>query len=139
MDQQTLDNMAAKLKTALKNETKESYQDWLGKKNKVEYIICAAVHFNDGEVHQDQPVNITKGFVVAGRRHHNCFSTVQSIGSASGVEGIVRQKIHRHDRETQGFLTNTNFFVDRKKAGKIAFEAGQIDEPTDLLFSEDLY
>ena len=38
----------------------------------------------------------------------------------------------------QGFITDKNDFVDRKEAGKIALEAGQIDKPTDTLFSEDI-
>jgi hypothetical protein len=41
--------------------------------------------------------------------------------------------------EEQGFLTNTDRFVDRKEAGQIAFDAGQIKEETKRLFSEDLY
>ena len=38
-----------------------------------------------------------------------------------------------------GFLTSDDKFVDRKEAGKIAFESGQIKVPNDCLFSEDLY
>jgi len=37
-----------------------------------------------------------------------------------------------------GFVTDTGEFVDRKEAGRMAFEAGQIDKPTDCLFSENL-
>jgi hypothetical protein len=39
----------------------------------------------------------------------------------------------------QGFLTNTNRFVDRKEAGQIAFAAGQTEELKTTLYSEDLY
>lgn len=39
----------------------------------------------------------------------------------------------------QGFLTSKGMFVDRIEAGKIAFEAMQISEPSDYLHSEDLY
>ncbi len=38
----------------------------------------------------------------------------------------------------QGFITEANEFVSRKRAGKIAFTAGQIDKPTEQLFSEDI-
>lgn len=37
------------------------------------YIICAAVHYNDGNNYPHQPINIGSGIVIAGRRHHNCF------------------------------------------------------------------
>lgn len=53
-------------------------------------------------------------------------------------------RIHR--TEVQGFLTNTNRFVTRKEAYKIAFEANQIIGPNKGrsensigLTSEDLY
>lgn len=39
----------------------------------------------------------------------------------------------------EGFLTSKDRFVDRKEGGEIAFAANQIPEPTDCLFSEDLY
>jgi hypothetical protein len=41
--------------------------------------------------------------------------------------------------EEQGFLTNTDRFVNRQEAAQIAFESGQIKEETKRLFSEDLY
>ena len=51
-----------------------------------------------------------------------------------------------HNTEVQGFLTNTDRFVDRKEAYKIAFEADQINGPNKGrsensigLTSEDLY
>ena len=60
---------------------------------------------------------------------------------------------HRHDKiilghpgedfkrpnSTQGFITGNGKFVDRKEAGRIAFECGQIKKLTDHLSSEDLY
>jgi hypothetical protein len=41
--------------------------------------------------------------------------------------------------EEQGFLTNTDRFVSRKEAAKIAFDYGQIKDETKRLYSEDLY
>jgi hypothetical protein len=38
-----------------------------------------------------------------------------------------------------GFLTSDDIFVDRSNASIIAFKAGQIKKPTEILFSEDLY
>jgi len=41
----------------------------------------------------------------------------------------------------QGFLTNTNRFVDREEGAKIALSCGQIKELKygSILYSEDLY
>jgi hypothetical protein len=41
--------------------------------------------------------------------------------------------------ERQGFLTNTDRFVEREEAAQIAFEAGQIKQHKIVLYSEDLY
>lgn len=108
-----------------------------------ERIICAANYYNDGKTHSHQPKNIpTTGFVVCGRRHHNCIHTFAMIvGFPYSEEG---HRIHR--TEVQGFLTNTNRFVTRKEAYKIAFAADQIKGPNKGqsensigLTSEDLY
>lgn len=39
----------------------------------------------------------------------------------------------------QGFMTNTMRFVNRYRAAKIAWRAGQIDHLPNILFSEDLW
>ena len=100
----------------------------LANNNKPEYVICAAIHFKDGEQHVHQPKNITEGFVICGRRHHNCF-IAKRWTEYSEVKGL----------QVQGFLTSKDNFLDRKEAGALAFKAGQISEETDCLFSEDLY
>ncbi len=94
-----------------------------------EYIICAANWYDKSDLKiTHQPINIDKGVVVCGHRHHNiielyCRLTTTKIG----------------DNCIQGFLTNTNRFVDRKEGSLIAFQSGQILEPKDTLYSEDLY
>jgi hypothetical protein len=107
----------------------------------ITYIICSAIWFNDGKKHNHQPKNIKSGFVIAGRRHHNCYSSFQSIGKSLGYDKtlIVKKGVTLEERETQGFLTNTDLFVDRNRAGKIAFLANQTKELKTRLFSEDLY
>lgn len=95
---------------------------------KSEYIICAAIHFLDGNKYIHQPVNIEEGIVVCGRRHHNVFYTISRY-----VDNSMRGEA------IEGFLTSKDRFVDRKEGGEIAFAANQIPEPTDCLFSEDLY
>lgn len=110
-----------------------------------EYIICAANYYNDGngnDVHPHEPVNIEIGFVVYGRRHHNCIHTfAQIVGFPYDERGLEIRRT-----EVQGFVTNTNRFVGRKEAYKIAFEADQIIGPNKGrpensigLTSEDLY
>ena len=94
-----------------------------------QYIICSAILFLDNKEHPHQPKNIKKGVVIAGRRHHNIFATLSAL------------KINRLDLgfPVQGFITNDNYFVNRKKAAEIAFKANQIDKKLKYLFSEDLY
>lgn len=104
-----------------------------------EYIICAANHYDDGIEQTFNPNNITTGYVVCGHRHHNCISIfAQIVGFPYSDES---QKLH--NTETQGFLTNTNMFVNRKEAMKIAILAGQVEEGKTHkefeLYSEDLY
>lgn len=98
-----------------------------------EYILCAAIHYVDeGCIYAHQPKNIKTGFVVTGRRHHNCFTTVSILRDGKPYSGV---------NKIQGFLTNTDRFVDRKEAYIIAKDAGQIlnESSKPPLMSEDLY
>ena len=106
-------------------------EEILNNKDKPEYIICAAILFKDGLIHQHQPKNVSNGFVVCGRRHHNCFFIASTClaDKFSEIKGTA----------IQGFLTSKDIFLDRKDAAKLAFNTGQIKEETNCLFSEDLY
>jgi hypothetical protein len=109
-------------------------------KNNKEYIICSAIWYKDlsDYIHDNfkgivyQPQNIETGFVVCGRRHHNIISTVALL---SGMPTNLNT--------VQGFLTNTDRFVDRVEGLKIAKEANQLlqDEPIrgNQLYSENLW
>ena len=92
-------------------------------------ILCAAIWFKDGEKYNHQPKNIETGFVIAGRRHHNCVLTLDILGKRSS-------EIKAHE---QGFITSDDMFVDRKEAAKIAYTIGQTKKLESPLFSEDLY
>ena len=85
--------------------------------SKAEYILCAAIHILDGEIHEHQPKNVETGYVVTGWRHHNCYQTISLIN---------QRKIRKH-RDIQGFLTSKNRFLDRKEAGQLAKQCNQID------------
>jgi hypothetical protein len=89
-----------------------------------ERILCAAIHFDDGNKYIHQPKNIKTGFVVCGRRHHNCFAII-------GILGKDRLKFN----VVQGFITNTDRFVDRYEAFKVT-KGGSGNHK---LYSEDLY
>lgn len=106
---------------------------------KNEYILCSAVHFDDGIKHTHQPINIEIGIVYMGYRHCNCFA---SIGD------LVKDRINAgiHEKE-QGFLTSLNRFVSREEAAEIALKNNQFKndeerkevEKTHYLYSENLY
>ena len=105
---------------------------WFKKKErgitiKGEYVICAAIHYDDGKKHIHQPKNIKTGLVICGRRHHNCMA-IRKICSGKETLG----------ENIQGFLTSENRFIDKDEAADVALESGQI-ERTHTLFSEDLY
>jgi len=97
-----------------------------------EYLLCAAIHYNDGKAHHHQPKNIKEGFVICGRRHHNCIITAD----------MLRCKTKRLP-QVQGFLTNTDRFVDRTEAYHIAYDADQLlvkfKSTVETLISEDIY
>ena len=98
-----------------------------------EYIICAAIWVDDGIWYSHQPNGIGGvGYVVCGRRHHNCFMTISLL---------KKEDIRTADygKVTQGFVTSLDRFVNREEAAVIAYLANQIDKPTEVLFSEDLY
>lgn len=100
-----------------------------------EYILCAANHYDDGKEHHHQPKNIETGFVICGRRHHNCISTFAiMVGFPYDENGKALMRTER-----QGFLTNEDRFVEREEGAQIAFEAGQITQHKIVLYSEDLY
>jgi nucleoside phosphorylase len=100
----------------------------------MEKILCAAVWYDDGEKHIHQPKNVESGFVVAGRRHHNCFATVTIIADFEGSQDLKKKS-----QITQGFITSLDRFVDRAEAAKIAKNAGQVASEFSQLISEHLY
>lgn len=101
--------------------------------NKKPYILCAAIHYKDGKKYEQQPRDIFLGFVICGRRHHNCVATGTILGAK-----LCEQPY------TQGFLTSDDRFVDRTEAYAIARDRGQLLSKyrelfTTALLSEDIY
>lgn len=103
-----------------------------------EYILCSAVWFDKVPLKNEEvlrirgfsPYNIDRGIVFCGWRHANAM--YQAVA-------IFDKKTSELGEVEQGFLTSKNRFVDRKEAGKIAFEAGQTDKLIDYLYSEDVW
>lgn len=104
-----------------------------------EKILCAAIWYMNipvvKEIPQVRPKNIDRGIVVLGHRHGQCIWTTASL---TGLRTCTNGEDCTGEHE-QGFLTNTNRFVDRQEAAKIAFAAGQIEKEIQTLYSEDLY
>lgn len=95
-----------------------------------EYLLCAAIYYQDGKAYPHQPKNITSGIVVCGRRHHNCYITLSSL---------LGDKYQVNLTHNQGFVTNKDRYLERKEAAQVAFECGQIKEVGKTIFSEELW
>ena len=106
---------------------------------KIEYICCAALHFDDGKKYVHMPVNIKTGFVITGYRHHNCYATYAAILKLKGTTDYDIDHTKYPEDGTDGFLTSFDRFVSREEAAKIAYNAGQTSINTKNLFSEDIY
>lgn len=107
----------------------EMPESWV--ENKPEYVLCAAIHYDDGKTHEHQPRNILSGFVIAGRRHHNC---IVSLHLLSGKRNCDYKNI-------QGFLTSKDRFLNRTESYRLAVESGQIKDDSEIksLHSEDVW
>lgn len=127
----------------------------------VEYILCAAVHYDNGLKYKlHDKFGIETGFVIAGWRHPYVASIlptnpyyIKNLFDKEDKEGIQKyeelnvkygwqEESLTRCETVQGFLTNTGRFVNRKEAFEIALNAGQITEDCGYcgeLFSEDLY
>jgi hypothetical protein len=87
-----------------------------------EYILCAAILYGDT--------------IISGYRHGDCYKVLNKLNV-----------IDQPGRESQGFLTSLNRYVDRKEAWKIAKENKQIkfgleaseNGEESILISENLY
>ena len=95
-----------------------------------EYLLCAAIYYEDGKKYEHQPKNIESGIVVCGRRHHNCYMTLASL---------LGDKYDIKLTHNQGFVTSKNRYLERKEAAQLAFECGQITKQSKTIFSEELW
>lgn len=104
---------------------------------KTERIYSAAIWYKDLPTAKYLPINIDKGIVVEGHRHADIIRTVVNL--------LDKRTCQFGDKcageSEQGFVTNTNRFVDRIEALAIARTANQIISDTTFpeLYSEDIY
>lgn len=106
---------------------------------KQEYILCSAIHYLDGKKHEQQPENITTGFVVAGWRHSNCIYTFCIIVTGESDNKAIQS--FQSPKSIQGFITSKNRFLNREESYILAVKTGQIQDnsSTKHLISEDLW
>lgn len=104
-----------------------------------EYILCAAIWYKDIPLKKIidgvLPKNCDRGLVITGHRHGQCMWV---MGSLTGLRSVQNAPDGVGEYE-QGFLTSRNRFVDREEAAIIAFDANQINEEKQTLYSEDLW
>ena len=102
-----------------------------------ERIYSAAIWYKDLPTAKYLPKNIDKGIVVEGHRHADIIRTVVNL---LGKRTCQFGEDCAGESE-QGFVTNTNRFVDRVEGLKIAREANQLinETPFSELYSEDIY
>ena len=86
-------------------------------------------------------IKLTDGRVFVGKRHGDCFKNLMDIYISTGMEHEEARKLHFNC--TQGFITDSLVFLDRKQA---YFEACKCDQfknkevpPTAYLISEDIW
>jgi len=94
--------------------------DLVYNKSKIEkeFILCAAIHFKNGA--ETTVEGVESGVIICGRRHGDCYAVLKGmIGDDVNFSTLP-------DRDSQGFLTSKNRYVDRKEAWKIAEENNQI-------------
>lgn len=137
--------------------------DFLVMENKPEYILCAAIHYDNGIKYRFQQMyGIETGFVLCGFRHPHIIDVLptnpyyfKNLFDGEEIDPVEKQKYDElkykygwaddsltRCETTQGFLTSKGRFVNREEALEIARAAGQVGDDAGYkkqLFSEDLY
>lgn len=105
-----------------------------------EAIICSAIWYKefpmkrvDLPLRHHNPKNIDQGVVFCGHRHPHCMYTMMAVTGLKSRSDEVGPIV-------QGFLTNTNRFVDREEGAQIHIaNGGKLNYSEKTLYSEDLY
>ena len=86
---------------------------------KAEYVMCAAVHYDDGNEYAHQPFNIETGLVIGSWRHASAMQICRFFGIPNNRKATAII--------TQGFWTNKNRFLTREEAFDLVNKNGQLD------------
>lgn len=120
--------------------------------NSREYIICAAIWYQDGTEAPRGMIaqNIRTGVVIGQWRHGNCINVraTNIVWNQKVLDKLIDNNEeflggekpcpgeHPPFRYVDGFLTSKGNFVDRWQAMKLAYEAGQV--PKKVAFKTEL-
>lgn len=118
--------------------------------NSKEYISCSAIHYDNGKHYPWQDVyGIKSGFVLCGFRHTDIIGVLPENPYMCDEDPERNPTVCKWNsnvripgcsiKTTQGFMTSTGRFVNRKEAAEIAYNCGQITEEKVSLFSEDIF
>jgi len=109
-----------------------------------EWILCASIYVDTGKA--DPPrrsfMYPATGLLFSGWRHGDCLMQLSEWRERLTDEEIETiERIHpgQINGSRQGFLTSRGRWVDREEAGDIARAAGQFDQLTKILYSDDIY
>lgn len=93
-------------------------------------LLCGEEEAAEGgvEVVKHAAVKSKDGWIFIGKHHADCFHKAHNVN--------IKMSSSADD---QGFITNNGRYLKRSEAAELAFKSGQIDKPTQLLFSEDLW
>ena len=110
--------------------------------NSKEYILCAAIWYQDGTEAPRGFIaqNIDTGVVIGQWRHGNCIN-VRATNPVWNKKKLAERYERENDNipmttekpdmsydEVDGFITSRGRFVDRWQAAKIAMDCGQLPE-----------
>jgi len=129
-------------------------------------IVHAALHYDDGKDYENQPKNIKTGIVICDFRHKICLNTLKKLFKVKIInepllsnclvnctlklvikhpsflrflEKILKIRIMGRFNLKCGFITSDGRFIDRKKAAKVAWDAGLIKIKVEDLHSEYIF
>jgi hypothetical protein len=115
-----------------------------------EYIVCSAIYVEnfedliDNDKHFNiktlRPANRDKGIMITGLRHGHCIYLAYAIASAVKPDFSVDDATAMfYGFAEQGFITSHNRYLNREEAAVFIGNTPRTGEPTNCLYSEDLY
>ena len=109
-------------------------------KDNKEFILCAAYKFKEGYRTPNMEKKTSKdGTIIEDLYHGPCKQVFQMALGWRHPDILHKYGDVIDKSDLGGFMTSRGRYVTRAEAAKIAYEAGQIDEPKNILFSEDIY